>query len=257
MSIEKAKEKIVENTAANLLCFLIDNYENTPLNENQLQQIGVEFLKSRYNQPLAELPAEPEPTELIEKIKDALADPKAPWYGSDLVEWIVELIDEIDRLTVENNSCPECGKHNIEIFVDKINFGTIDIYVPIQRCKDCSFSWTDDIAGEVYDKNKSIIDHLTDENNLQITIDMLIDKDEQTRIGINPNDVEHKRDNNQLLVQILGEYNERADRIHDLEEENGRYFAEIQQLKADNKRLQRIIKLDEQIENNLKGESNG
>jgi len=57
------EQKMTENTVANLLCFLIDNYENTPLNENQIQLIGVEFLKSKYNQALAEL----EPLEIQTK----------------------------------------------------------------------------------------------------------------------------------------------------------------------------------------------
>lgn len=41
---------------------------------------------------------------------------------------------------------------------------------------------------------------------IQTTIDMLMDKEEQTRIGINPDDVEHKRDINQILSRILEEY---------------------------------------------------
>ena len=44
-------------------------------------------------------------------------------------------------------------------------------------------------------------------NNYQVTIDMLMDKDEQSRIGINPDDVEHERELNQILCRILDEYN--------------------------------------------------
>jgi len=32
----------------------------------------------------------------IDKIKTALADPKAPWYGSDLVEWVADLLAELE-----------------------------------------------------------------------------------------------------------------------------------------------------------------
>ncbi|HDZ15304.1 hypothetical protein LCGC14_0434230 [marine sediment metagenome] len=49
LSIE---QKIVEETAANLLCYMIDNHEGEPLFEQQLQDIGIRFLKSKYNQAL-------------------------------------------------------------------------------------------------------------------------------------------------------------------------------------------------------------
>lgn len=43
-------------------------------------------------------------------------------------------------------------------------------------------------------------------SNFRITIDTLMDKEEQSRIGINPDDVEHKRDSNQILCRILEGY---------------------------------------------------
>jgi len=36
-----------------------------------------------------------------DKIKVALADPKAPWYGSDLVGWVADLLEEHERLKKE------------------------------------------------------------------------------------------------------------------------------------------------------------
>jgi len=32
----------------------------------------------------------------LDKIREALADPDAPWYGSDLVPQVASLIDEVD-----------------------------------------------------------------------------------------------------------------------------------------------------------------
>jgi len=59
---------------------------------------------------------------------------------------------------------------------------------------------------------------MSEEAEFQTTIDMLMDKKEQTRIGINPNDVEHKRDINLVLCRILEEYEAQAKRIAELEE---------------------------------------
>jgi hypothetical protein len=58
------------------------------------------------------------------------------------------------------NICPECGEPDIKTFVDKVNFGTIDIYCPIKECNACGFKWTDNISDEVYEKNKTEIDRL-------------------------------------------------------------------------------------------------
>jgi hypothetical protein len=35
--------------------------------------------------------------ELKNKIFGALADPDAPWYGSDLVSWVSDYIEEVDK----------------------------------------------------------------------------------------------------------------------------------------------------------------
>jgi len=58
------------------------------------------------------------------------------------------------------------------------------------------------------------IDRLIAENNLQTTIDILMDKEEQSRIGINPDDVEHKRENIQILCRILESYNRQIELLH-------------------------------------------
>ncbi len=34
----------------------------------------------------------------IDKIREALSDPKAPWYGSDVVAWTGDLIEEYTEL---------------------------------------------------------------------------------------------------------------------------------------------------------------
>jgi hypothetical protein len=48
----------VEDTVANLLCYLVDRYENQPLSEIKLQEIGTDFLRNKhYNKPA---PAKPE-----------------------------------------------------------------------------------------------------------------------------------------------------------------------------------------------------
>jgi len=49
------EKRITENAIGNFGCYLIDKYENMSLNENQIQQICVDFLKSKYNQALAEI----------------------------------------------------------------------------------------------------------------------------------------------------------------------------------------------------------
>jgi hypothetical protein len=48
----------VKDTVANLLCYLVDRYENQPLSEIKLQEIGTEFLRDKhYNKPI---PAQPD-----------------------------------------------------------------------------------------------------------------------------------------------------------------------------------------------------
>jgi hypothetical protein len=44
--------EIIGDTVANLLCYLVDRYENQPLSEIKLQEIGTNFLKDKhYNKP--------------------------------------------------------------------------------------------------------------------------------------------------------------------------------------------------------------
>ena len=49
---EEDKKKLVKETATNLLCYILDKHENEPLGEGTLQEIGVRFLKSKYNKAL-------------------------------------------------------------------------------------------------------------------------------------------------------------------------------------------------------------
>lgn len=39
--------------------------------------------------------------ETINKIQGALGDPKAPWYGSDLVPWVADLVEDYNRQAFE------------------------------------------------------------------------------------------------------------------------------------------------------------
>ena len=41
--------KCVEDTVANLLCYILDKHENEPLTEEMLRQIGASFMGSKYN----------------------------------------------------------------------------------------------------------------------------------------------------------------------------------------------------------------
>ena len=59
-------------------------------------------------------------------------------------------------------------------------------------------------------------------NNGDITIDMLLSKEEQTRIGINNDDVDHVRPIDQKLSRILAEYNKLQAELAKTEEENRR-----------------------------------
>ena len=51
----------------------------------------------------------------LNNIRAALSDPHAPWYGSDLVEWVAELLDEFETMKANNLKeypqwvCTDCG----------------------------------------------------------------------------------------------------------------------------------------------------
>lgn len=51
----------------------------------------------------------------LDKIISALTDPKAPWYGSDLVEWIADLIDEYKKQKVKIKKLEAALKHSINL----------------------------------------------------------------------------------------------------------------------------------------------
>ena len=83
---------------------------------------------------------------------------------------------------------------------------------------------------------------------LRTTIDMLMDAEEQTRIGINPNDVEHTRSPVQILCRILEEYDKQRQEINRLTAELAASKAEIERLKTELKRRGRAIRRIEAIE---------
>ena len=67
---------------------------------------------------------------------------------------------------------------------------------------------------------------------LRTTIDMLMDAEEQTRIGINPNDVEHARSPAQILCRILGEYDKQRQEIARLNTDSAAMVAAISDFTA-------------------------
>ena len=78
----------------------------------------------------------------------------------------------------ELEHCPECGSIDTKIFVDKLNFGTIDVFAPLYKCNKCHFKWSDWVSDEVYEKNKAKIDCLIARNRvkqglLEVTENML------------------------------------------------------------------------------------
>jgi len=137
-------------------------------------------------QALAELSEKPEPTEftkysqfvivggrtaaenpayaIIPEIEFVLIDHDKALSIED-AKYIMSMQTEIDRLKAKpRENCPECGKPNVEIFVDRINFGTMDVCGPIWKCNDCDFKWINHISEEVYEKNKAIINQALKEN---------------------------------------------------------------------------------------------
>ena len=70
--------------------------------------------------------------------------------------------EPVEQPPASKLQCPECGKRDTDVIVDIANFGGNDIYVPVHRCK-CGFKWTDDVAGNVWDKNNALIQALLKE----------------------------------------------------------------------------------------------
>ena len=58
------QQKVTADVVANLLCYLVDRYENQPLSEIKLQEIGTQFLKDKYyNKPIPPLQKKEAPNE--------------------------------------------------------------------------------------------------------------------------------------------------------------------------------------------------
>lgn len=57
--------------------------------------------------------------ELKNKIRGALGDPKAPWYGSDLVSWVGDYIEEVewlqDKLKAKSERIQELKAENAKL----------------------------------------------------------------------------------------------------------------------------------------------
>ena len=53
--------------------------------------------------------------------------------------------------------CPMCSSPDLSIIVETESFGGPEIYVPVHVCNGCDFKWTDDIGGQVWDKNRALL----------------------------------------------------------------------------------------------------
>lgn len=84
----------------------------------------------------------------INDIRGALGDPKAPWYGSDVVSWTGDLIeayielrdtvgDKMNKsiiLLCKNHKCNNNNKGDCKL--DQVSMGTVDKGAPVDK-DDC------------------------------------------------------------------------------------------------------------------------
>ena len=101
-------------------------------------------------------------------IKEALANLRNPATDSlSLVEQLLNQALAEPEQPEPGEFCPECGSIDTKIFVDKLNYGTGDVFAPLHECNECHFKWSDWVSDEVYEKNKAEIDRLTAKNKQQ------------------------------------------------------------------------------------------
>lgn len=102
-----------------------------------MAETNTEFVKSR--RPVYEL--------ILRESKDTSAKD------------FIDACDRIEQADKKLMYCGECGSDEVETIIDKVTFDNdIYIYVPVRKCKKCSFQWTDEIGGIVWDKNATLFE---------------------------------------------------------------------------------------------------
>ena len=99
----KAEPGITENVVANLLCYILDNHESEPLSEKMLQQIGTEFLKSKYNIPVCK---QAEPGEILKETRALLkaGANEEQWAFATKLREVLVLIDRQQKELAASDS---------------------------------------------------------------------------------------------------------------------------------------------------------
>lgn len=140
------------------------------------------------------------PDEFTKECREMIETPVADQDWTQLAEYTIWLEVKLERACTIIDECvpvcPNCGNSDLEIRVDKENFGRTDIFVPIHSCKQCNFQWTDDIGGTVWDKNKELF-----------KFQLVELRDEKNKL-------------NELALRYKKESAERLDRLQDLHMSN-------------------------------------
>lgn len=80
-------------------------------------------------------------------------------HWTDLAMYMVRACNTIDQFVPV---CPMCSSFNIDVKVATGNFGGPEIFVPVHFCKVCQFEWIDDIGGQVWDKNRGLLEQINE-----------------------------------------------------------------------------------------------
>lgn len=121
------------------------------------------------------------PKEFTEECREMFKTPDDNKGWTELAGYVVWLEAKLyiackiidNRVSV----CPNCGEDDLEIRVDTESFGGPEIFVPVHSCKRCSFRWTDDIGGNVWDRNKALLKEKDEQiKGLEVDIGNLTDE---------------------------------------------------------------------------------
>lgn len=125
-------------------------YETT----HPMKQVAISRILSEIK---TELSKELNPTEFTKEARKYMeCSPDPHW--TDLAAYMTRACTIIERLQSEKPVCPDCCDSDLSMFVGIETFGGPGIFIPIHRCNKCDFQWTDDIGGEVWDKNRVLLD---------------------------------------------------------------------------------------------------
>lgn len=118
------------------------------------------------------------PNEFTEECREMLKTPdddKGWTVLAGYVIWLEVKLEHACKIIDERVPvCANCGGDDLEIRVDKENFGSTEVFVPIHSCKRCGFQWTDNIGGIVWDKNKALLKEKDEQiTGLEVDIDNL------------------------------------------------------------------------------------